>query len=246
MWKRALPVVLGILLLCAVGTANAQGDLSKESLADYKTKEHLTRKNAIALKIGPHIYSGSNYLNYWEKKPTDLSVLTFEVGYERNIVSFLGVELAGGYFHTKMKKTSTIYLGDHVKSDISTYYFSPSLKGTFNLTTHLAIYGGVGPDLFIAEAKQKYSSNATLNVTAKEQKIIPGAHALAGVEYYIFLHPAEHGFFDAPTGVFVEYKYTYANWKDLDKDVMKKVGSNSKHDFNLGGHFIFMGLRFHF
>ncbi len=246
MWKRALPLILGILFLCAVGTANAQSDLSKEPIKDIKKKEHLARKNAIAVKIGPHVYGGSKYLNYWDKKPTDLTVITFELAYERNIVNFLGIELAAGYFHTKMKKTSTVYVGDHIKSDISTYYFSPSLKGTFNLTNSLAVYGGVGPDLFIGDARQKYSSNATSNVTSKESKLVPGAHILAGAEYYIFLHPEEQGFFNAPTGFFVEYKYTYANWRALDEDIMKKVGSSSKHDFNLGGHFILLGLRFHF
>jgi hypothetical protein len=57
--------------------------------------------------------------------------------------------------------------------------------------------------------------------------------------------------YDAPVSLILEYKYSWVEINDADKkaidDVNGAYGSNlSNHDLDVGGHMVFIGMRWHF
>ncbi len=74
---------------------------------------------------------------------------------------------------------------------------------------------------------------------------------MAGAEFLLFETLFEKVVYDIAMSLFLEYKYAYVPAKDFDEDAIKRINSLAgssvgSNDFNAGGHFIFMGLKWKF
>jgi len=73
---------------------------------------------------------------------------------------------------------------------------------------------------------------------------------MVGAEYYFFKNPAAHNMYSWPVSIELQYKYTWAIVKELDKklinDMNSELGtSHSANDINVGGHLITLGVKWH-
>ncbi|MFH1135324.1 MAG: hypothetical protein V1816_04485 [Pseudomonadota bacterium] len=219
--------------------------VGKSPIWNAENSDHLFREHAWSLKAGYHFFSGSGYTDAWKIDPRRLNSLAFEASYERVVWTYLGLELGAGYWGVKKKSTNAIHYTDAAKLDLNNVYLAPTVKGILPLTNHWAVYAGGGADLYYSWAEQTYVYGLTGRVKNKTQRLIPGWHVLAGTEIYIMPNPGGQDVYDWPVGLFVEYKYSQAVWPNMDEDIIGRTGRSSSHDLNLGGHWIFCGLRFH-
>lgn len=213
---------------------------------------HLSKENAVAIKVGGHFYEhGDDLMDFWDIDESDMRSLAFELAYERKIATNLGIELAFGYFKSDETYHDVLFYDDSSRIEIEDFYFSPTLKYYLPATNSVVFYLGIGPDLYYTEGDYKYKIEGVTYYKTDDDFLSVGAHGLAGIEWYVYKHPASSGYYDAPVSLFLEYKYSWVEVDDADEKVIKDVNyifdaSLSKHDLNVGGHMVFAGLRWHF
>jgi opacity protein-like surface antigen len=236
MSKVARILVASIFILfISTGILHAQGAGSSE-------------KNSVAVKGGWHFYEKSDFTKFWEISPSDIHSFAAEVSYERELTKFLSLEIPFGYFYSDKiyNYSSIVVLGDTGSIDLKIWnlYLSPSLKVNIPVAKEFKLYLGAGPDLYYTAGivEGNYQSSTVFgNYKNDGEKFSLGVHGLAGVEYF----PA------SPWGLFLEYKYSYVSVKDFDKVVIDDINSIAGsslgyNDFNVGGHLVFFGVRYHF
>jgi hypothetical protein len=216
------------------------------------------RNNAIALKGGYHFYVDSDFTDFWRVKDKDYDGGAFELAYERELVKYLGLEAALGYHkaHTKNSYTNLVYAGDRsvMETRLENLYLSLSLKPHIPLGSSFHVYLGGGADFYYTHSKMEgdYQRGGTyIYINHSEELFTFGFHGLAGLEVLVWKDPAKFGFADMPMSLFLEYKYSYVMVDGADEQVVKDmnsaVGSSlSSHDLNVGGHLVFLGLRWRF
>ena len=216
------------------------------------------RNNAIAVKVGYHFYVDSDFTDFWMVDPDDYNEVAFELAYERELIKYLGLEIAMGY--NKSNKTysytNLVYSGDRstMETDLQNLYLSVSLKPHLPLGSSFQLYAGVGGDFYYTHAKMEgdYERGGTaIYINNSEELFTFGLHGLAGLEVVLLKDPARFGVFDMPMSLFVEYKYSYVMVDGADKHVVKDINSFTgsslgSHDLNVGGHLVFMGLKWRF
>ena len=217
MSKVARLLVASIFILfISTGILHAQGASSSE-------------KNSIAVKGGWHFYEKSDFTDFWEISLRDIHSFAAEVSYERELTKYFSLEIPFGYY----SRNKTYGYGN---LKIWNLYLSPSLKVNIPIDKEFKFYFGAGPDLYYTAGQVD-----TDYWSGNEEKFSLGVHGLAGVEYF----PA------SPWGLFLEYKYSYVPVKDFDEAAIRNVNSItglslSSHDFNAGGHMIFLGVKYHY
>lgn len=225
--------------------------------AVYARDKSMLSKNSIAVKSGPYFFQDDSFLDKWG---LDSETYTYEVSYEKVINKFLAFEIAIG-FHTIDSHLSHQFL--NYELDIKNYYLSPTIKYFPHKTKYTAIYLGTGPDIY----KSDFEGNGNLesygiDSNFEENIYCLGLHGLLGAELLIFRNPRKYNYFNSPVGLFIEYKYTWADFKDYDQEPVKKMNIFIKNynnqvtwqqlkkrksdNFNTGGHSIVLGLRWHF
>ena len=216
------------------------------------------RKNALAVKLGYHFYPDSDFTDYWQAGNQDFDGFAGEISYERELVKYLGLEVALGYYGSDKQHSynNLASSGDQASLDatISNFYLGLTLKPHFPLFRRFQVYFGAGGDVYYTyvDFEGTYTrggSSTCLN--SEDNKLAVGFHGLAGAEFLIFETPFEKGVYDMAMSLFLEYRYAYVPIKDFDEDAIKRINSFSgssvgSHDFNAGGHFIFTGLRWKF
>jgi hypothetical protein len=213
-------------------------------------RAHLLKDNAISIKAGYHLYPDSDFMDFWKLSQGDFDGFIGEVAYERRLYKYLWLEVAVGYFQSGEEYGGTLLAGDHMDLTIINTYLSPTLKFAFPLTDFFTFYAGAGPDYYYTLSRLKYQAGG-LTYDKDEGFSSFGAHGLAGIEIYIMKRPAQHGFWDAPVGIFFEYKYTWLPVKDFDEALIKDFNaaygtSHESNDADVGGHAFFGGFRWHF
>jgi len=237
---KTIFILLGLLL--AVGTSALGGE--KDS--------HLYKNNALGFKAGAHFWEGSDFLDYWEIDESDLTGFAGELTYERKLSRHTGIELSFGYTWSD-KGYDIQTLGIQVLSEVemSIFYISPSLKFHIPAGNTVVFYLGVGPDVYFSDGDWTLKNPTLGSFRYDDHDINYGAHGLVGIEFYVYKHPAKHGWYDAPISLFFEYKYTWVEWGDADKEIIDGINTVfgltvPYHDLDLGGHSAFAGLRWHF
>jgi len=82
--KKLAVLVLGLFLLTGFcGNVFAQ-------------ENHLSKKNAIAIKAGWHFYGDSDFMDFWKIDSGDMDGVAFEIAYERKFTDRWGVEFSVG------------------------------------------------------------------------------------------------------------------------------------------------------
>jgi len=217
------------------------------ALYAVENDRHLRKKNALSIKLGGIFFQESDFTDYWKIDAQNLSNFAWEFAYERKISSHIGIEFTLGSYSSDEASKNTLIFGDSFVVDIKNVYFSPTLKGHFPLNNSFVFYGGAGPDFCYTEVDCTYIIGAATNHSSDEFFAL-GVHGLAGIEYYFIKRPARTSYpdmvFDAPVSLFLEYKYSWVEIGDADKDLF--LGLGSAHDLQIGGHLVFVGLRWHY
>jgi opacity protein-like surface antigen len=208
------------------------------------------KNNALGFKLGYHFFESSDFTNFWEIDEGDMNSFAFELAYERKINPTLGIELSVGYFKSDETYHNVLFVNDSSDIEIENYYLSPSLKCHIPVIKTLFFYFGGGPDLYYSEGNYKYNTTG-YSYDVNDNFVTFGLHGLAGIEWYFYTHPARNDMYDAPVSLILEYKYSWVEINDADKkaidDVNGAYGSNlSNHDLDVGGHMVFIGMRWHF
>lgn len=230
--SRVLFFTLGLLFAVGSTLYAAEGD------------HHLSKKNALSVKIGAQVYNESDFTDRWEIDEQDLADFIWELAYERK-TRFLGIEFSFGRNVTGADSNNILVANDSLKVKIENLYFSPTAKFYLPLNNSFVFYGGIGPDFYYTALDYEYTAGTT---TKKDDHFfILGAHGLAGVEYYFLKHPAKHGIdeaplHDAPVSLLLEYRYSWVEIEDADETLIANLDS----DLDVGGHMIFVGLRWHY
>ena len=216
------------------------------------------RNNAMALKLGYHFYVDSDFTDFWMVKEEDYNGVAFELAYERELIKYLGLEIALGY-HKSNKTysyTNLVYSGDRstMETTLQNTYLSLSLKPHLPLGSSFQLYLGGGGDFYYTHSKMEgdYQRGGTaIYINHSEENFTFGFHGLAGLEVLLLKEPARYGVADMPMSLFLEYKYSHVLVKGVDENVVKDINSFAgssvgSHDLNTGGHLVFLGLRWRF
>ena len=210
---------------------------------------YLDKKNAIALKPGYHFYPSNYFFDFWEIDRDDLNDLMFEAAYERKLNRLLGLEFGLGYFSSSKDYHNVLYADDSSDIEIENWYLSASLKGYLPVGEYFYLYAGGGPDVYFTKGDYTYKGE-TFKFRTEEDTFSFGAHALAGMEVMLIPDPGPD-VYDAPVGLFAEFRYSWVEVKDPDEDVIKDIndfaGTNfGSNDLDVGGSQLMLGLRWHF
>jgi len=213
-------------------------------------RAHLLKDNAFSVKAGYHLYPGSDFMDFWDISQGDFNGLIGEVAYERRLYNYLWLDIAVGYFQSGEESQGSLLAGDSLDLTIINAYLSPTLKLVFPVADALTVYAGAGPDYYYTESRLKYQTGG-FTYDRDETFNSFGVHGLAGIELYIMKKPTDFGFWDAPVGIFFEYKYTWLPVKDFDSELIRNFNaahgtSYESHDADVGGHAFFGGFRWHF
>jgi opacity protein-like surface antigen len=251
-WSLLLTVVL--LFLCSA-PADAQND------------KHLSKRNALGLKIGYHFYLTNDMMDYWLMEEEDYNSAVGELTYEFKLSNYVGIDFSFCFFETdndygnSKRISGTGYYIDMYPSSnlkVRSFFLSPSIKAYLPLNESVLLYAGVGPDYNYTQAdfywRCDVNDGATtyqLGIRESDEYHSFGYHGLAGIEYYFYKEPQVHGAYDAPVSLFLEYKYSSLEVKDVDDKVLNTIRTNTgvnvdPHDMTTGGHFVYLGLRWHF
>jgi len=216
------------------------------------------RNNAIALKLGYHFYVDSDFTDFWRVEKADYNGLAFELAYERELIKYLGLEVALGYHkaHRTASHTNLVYSGDRsaMETTLENVYLSLSLKPHIPLGSYFQLYLGAGGDFYYTHSKMEgdyQQGGAYIYINRSEENFTFGFHGLGGLEVLLLKDPTRFGVADIPMSLFLEYKYSHVLVKGVDervvKDINSAVGSSvDSHDLNVGGHLVFLGLRWRF
>ena len=216
-----------------------------------ETASHLLKNNALAIKLGEHFYEhGNDFMDFWGIDENDMKSFALELAYERKVTRRLGIELALGHFKSSKTYSNVVFVGDSSNIEIENIYLSPTLKCYMPANDTFIFYIGVGPDLYYTDGNYKYKTTG-FSYDAKDDSFGLGAHGLAGVEWYVYKNPAANGLHDAPVSLLLEYKYSWINVDNADRKVIDDINNYygtafNKNDLNVGGHTVFLGLRWHF
>jgi hypothetical protein len=211
---------------------------------------HLLKNNALSFKIGPHIYGDNDYMDFWKVDKVDFIGATGELAYERKISQKLSIELSLGFFRSTDDHKDVLFSGDSSDLTIKNLYLSPSAKWSIPIHNSFVFYLGIGPDYYRTR-KFHFYKFGSIHYEISETFNTFGLHGLIGVEYYFFKQPVQYGFYDLPVSLIFEYKYSWANIDDADKVLIDNINNffgttHSYNDMDVGGHIIFLGIRYHF
>jgi len=229
--RKVLLLTLGIVLLS--GTAYSED-----------ASVHLQKKNACSLKLGWHWYERSNVFDFWHFNENNFDATVWAFAYERKIRERLGIEVSLGFFKSSEANTAGSDL------TITNVFVSPTAKYYFPVSDTFVFYAGGGLDFYSTKWDHKYS-NAFTYGWGHDRFNTFGLHGLGGVDWYLFRTPERHGFYSAPVSLFLEYQYTVLEIDDVDDRVIRERNaqlgeSNPKHDLDLGGSTVFLGIRWHY
>ena len=232
-----LPAIV-LLLVCAVVPAGMAAE------------GFLPRKNAVAFKLGAQIYNQSDYTDFWSNNNGSLTGPVFEFDYDRRIFKFLFVDVSLGYAIADQDATGIPIDTASSSVNLNTLYLSPTLKALAPLNNSLFFYGGIGPDIAYASSEIEISIGGA-KTRISDSAVGLGGHALVGLEWLFYKKPARDGYLDAPLGLIFEYKFAFIPINDFDQDAIDAInaglGTNfSSNDFDAGGHYLFVGLKWHF
>ncbi len=249
-------LILAVVFVLFVGT-----------FAVAEDRDYLTKKNAVGIRVGYHLYNDNDTIDYWQMETSDFSSAVGEITYERSLSKHFGIDFSVGFSETdddfgsaKRISGNSYYIDVYPQSttQIRTIYFSPTIKAYFPLSDSVLLYAGAGPDYCYTEAEFQWrldvndgTTTYDLTINETDSRHSFGAHGLAGIEYYFYKDPRVHGAFDAPVSLFFEYKYATINVGDFDEKVGDTIRANAgvsidKNDWNVGGHYVFLGLRWHY
>lgn len=229
-------VVFLVLVLAPTGVLAAEG-------------KHWEKMNAIALKPGYHFYPTNDFFDFWDIDRDDLHGLMFEAAYERKLNPYFGLELGLGYFSSSEKYHNVLYAGDTSDIEIENWYLSPSLKGYIPIHEYFHLYAGGGPDVYYTKGDYTYKDE-DFKFSTDEDEFSLGAHVMAGAEVMLMPDPGPD-VYNAPLGLFFEFRYSWVDVKDVDEDVIDDIndfaGTNlNSNDLDAGGSQLMLGLRWHF
>jgi hypothetical protein len=208
------------------------------------------RKNAIAFKLGAQFFSDSEFTDFWGIDDGNLIGPVLEIDYDRKIIDFLFVGVTLGYAGADKKSDMLAVDNAAVNVGLNNLYLSPTLKALAPLSESLSLYGGLGPDIYYADYDIEISlGDAKTRIT--DDRFSFGAHALIGLEWLFYKKPVRDGWLDAPLGLVFEYKFATVPVNDYDQKAIDLVNtglgtSYSANDFAAGGHFLSIGLKWHF
>ena len=211
---------------------------------------HLLKNNALSFKVGPHIYGDSDYMDFWKVDEVDFMGATGELAYERKISQKLSFELSLGFFRSTDVQKNVLISGDTSDLTIKNLYLSPSAKLGIPIGNSFVLYAGIGPDYY-RSSKYHFYKFSSIQYRTSETFNTFGLHGLIGIEYYIFQKPASYGFYDVPVSLILEYKYSWVNIEDADKQLLDRINAffgttHSYNDMDVGGHLILLGIKYHF
>jgi opacity protein-like surface antigen len=218
----------------------------------------LVKKNSLSVKAGYHIYPGSEYTDYWRVNQRDYGGPAAEIAYERELITFLGLEIALGFYRANQayNYSNLVLAGDSasLEATLSNTYLSLSLKPHIPIGNDFQVYFGAGADLYytLADFKGSYlRGSSTVSLDETDSNLSVGFHGMGGVEYLFWRPTSRSAEYDIPVSFFLEYKYSYVPIEDFDKKVVDRINSLTgssvnPHQFDAGGHLVFLGLRWRF
>ena len=211
---------------------------------------HWDRKNATALKLGAQFYRSSDLTDFWGISSSNLVGPVIELEYDRRITNFLFIDATLGYSNASTDANPVQLANTNAGFDVTNIYLSPTFKVHIPLNDSIAVNGGIGPDIYYTDSNFDITINGS-GTRVTESVWSLGGHLLLGLEWLFYKKPARDGHLDAPLGLIFEYKFTTVPINDFDQKAIETVnnalGTNySPHDFDAGGHFLTIGLRWHF
>lgn len=216
--------------------------------AAEREERYLDKKNALSLKIGPHFYENSDFMDDWKIDEQDLDTFAYELSYERKTSRNKGIEFSLGYSSSSATSEDALGAHDSFKVDIESFYLSPTVKRYLPFKDSFLFFGGIGADFYYTNIDLKYKKYKTGSNSQNEHErfFALGLHGLAGAEYYLLKRLVRNfhnsGVFDRSVSILLQYKYTWVRIKDADKVLLDDLAS----DLQVGGHMVFVGVRWHF
>jgi len=208
------------------------------------------RNNAAALKIGAQMYRSSDFTDFWDIRSDNLVGPVFEFEYDRRITGLVFVDLTLGYARADANSDPSLLANTSTDVKVSNIYLSPTLKIQAPLNDSVSVYGGIGPDIYYTDSDIDISIG-TASATVSDAFWSFGGHTLVGLEWLFYKEPARDNRLDAPLGLIFEYKFAIVPINDFDQKAIDTANnalgtSYSANDFDAGGHFLMVGLRWHF
>ena len=231
--KKVLFLVVGFLFVGVSTLYAADGN------------HHFFKKNAFSIKLGVHLYESSDFTDRWEIDEQDLAGFAWEFAYERKTES-IGIEFSVGHNSSSADSNNILTANDSLSVDIDNFYLAPTAKFYAPLSQSFVFYGGIGPDFYYTATDYQYKDGSTID--KDDHFFTIGLHGLVGVEYYFIKHPAkkreldEPFLYDVPVSVLFEYRYSWLEIEDADQVLIAGLDS----DLDIGGHLVFVGLRWHY
>lgn len=230
--NKVLFLMFGLLLVAGSTLYAAEGQ-----------DRYIHKNNALSVKVGAHFYEHSDFTDDWRIDEQDLGTFACEVAYERKTSRNKGIEFSLGYSSANATSENIRSADDSFEVDIKNFYLSSTVKRYLLFKDSFVFYGGIGPDFYYTDIDFGYKKSKTANSqNENDQFFALGLHGLVGVEYYLHMfkrpvrkfHNAE--VFDLPVSLILEYKYSWVKIEDVYE----------ANDLQVGGHIIFVGLRWHY
>jgi hypothetical protein len=203
--------------------------------------------NAISLQGGYRYIEDSDAASFWDLE-TD-TAWDVALSYERRLAGWLGVQLAVGY--SPWEDTSRILPNETLEAELESAYAAVSVLVHVPLGSRVELYAGGGPDFYFTEADFAYRM-ASGTLRGDENFETLGAHALAGVELLLSRPPRAKSYeWTVPAGIFIEYRYLNLTIEDADQVLAEALNRSTgtslePRDLDLGGHQLWLGMRWHF
>ena len=214
---------------------------------------YMKKKMSIGLKLGTNIFPDSDLTDFWNVEPDTPKFLPREISCEYKFLKNMGIEVAFGYSSME-DKSSSVFIGadDYAELDIANIYLSPTVKYYFPIKNSFHVFCGIGPDIIDTRGNLLYrrTDPEIYSTRVDVSRFGYGGHGLIGCEYYFFLRPAAHGQYDWPVSVEIQYKYTWVVIDNADRKLIDDLNSSLNtsyphNDFNVGGHSVTLGLKWH-
>nr|NIP25422.1 porin family protein [Phycisphaerae bacterium]NIW40677.1 outer membrane beta-barrel protein [candidate division Zixibacteria bacterium]NIP53169.1 porin family protein [Phycisphaerae bacterium]NIU09729.1 porin family protein [Phycisphaerae bacterium]NIW99510.1 outer membrane beta-barrel protein [Phycisphaerae bacterium] len=215
--------------------------------AQEVNKDPFVKSYSFSLRVGQTKLTSSDFTSNWDFQK---AYFQYELALERKFGKVGSIELVMGKAVYKGDKDSIVVLGDSLDYTADMLYISISPKQYIQFNDEFALYVGGGPDYYQTKSAFNYDSPLG-NVTEGQNFNTFGVHVLAGAEVIIYKNPWGSGEFDAPVSLFLEYRYTWAEIKEADKDFVDElnatIGAGEEyHDFFIGGHATLAGIKWRF
>lgn len=219
--------------------------------------EHMKHKNAIQLKLGYGQLitdeEDNEMFDVYGLDNDDYTQRQLGISYERKLTMMIGFEL--GYIkntigHYNRTNYGVLTFSDSLNMEMNQDLWTASLKLYIPLGTTFVLYAGGGVSYYYNVIEAKYSDGGITTQKRVSDEIL-GAHAMAGLEYYLFKGPLNESYPDVPVTLYIEGFYNVATLDEADDKLIDAINNDQGttydyHELVLDSGYVIGGVKWYF